>query len=347
MLPSLWIGLAILLAAITGLVYWWFTPGRTPRLRGPNSVATLEKVRVGGADQALLVRGVDRSRPVVLFLHGGPGMPAMFLAHAFQRELESDFVVAHWDRRGAGKSFRPALGDSLSFDQLLSDTFEVSELLRRRFHQERILLVAHSWGTLLGMVAISRRPELYRAYIGVGQLGRTTEIKRIQDEFIRRRANESGEVAAIEELRLRGDRVREKLLFRFGGELHASKSFLPLFLAGLLAPEYSLRDVLNIPKGVSLYSRRFELPSDGRDLPEMVARVRVPVFFFTGRHDFTDPSSLTEEYLNRLDAPEKRLIWFENSAHFPFFEEPAAFAQHLREVLQTLSGAGMSPRRSP
>ena len=75
--------------------------GRTPGIDAPRSVASLEKMRFNGVDQWVLIRGVDRTKPLLLFLHGGPGMPAMFLAHGFQRELERDFVVVQWDRRGA------------------------------------------------------------------------------------------------------------------------------------------------------------------------------------------------------------------------------------------------------
>jgi hypothetical protein len=103
-----------LLVASAGVALAWelvLSRGRTPAIvdaQGaivPGSAAVLEPVRLGGVDQWILVRGRDRTKPVLLFLHGGPGMPAMFLAHAWQRALEEDFVVVHWDRRGAGKSF--------------------------------------------------------------------------------------------------------------------------------------------------------------------------------------------------------------------------------------------------
>jgi pimeloyl-ACP methyl ester carboxylesterase len=108
---------------------------------------------------------------------------------------------------------------------------------------------------------------------------------------------------------------------------------MPLLLAGLAAPEYSLRDARNIPKGVSLYSRNFVYNSISGELMDVITQVEIPVYFFTGRFDYTDPFPLTEQYFSKIDAPQKHMVWFEESAHFPFYEEPIAFVQQMRGVL--------------
>ena len=108
-------------------------------------------------------------------------------------------------------------------------------------------------------------------------------------------------------------------------------------MTGLAAPEYSLRDARNIPKGVSLYSRNFVYNSISGELMDVVTQVKIPVYFFTGRYDYTDPFALTEQYLSKINAPEKHIVWFEESAHFPFYEEPAAFARQMRVVLTATS----------
>jgi len=332
-----WTIVGLALAGLGIVFYLWFTPGRTPAIRQPNSIASLERVRIGGVDQYILIRGNDSALPVLLFLHGGPGMHAMYLAHAFQRELEKDFVVVQWDRRGAGKSYREDISSTLNSEQLVADTVELTNLLRTRFHQDRIYLVGHSWGTYLGMLVIARHPELYHAYVGIGQLARSSPIAGIQDEYIRQRARQMGDQDAIRELEEKGASVRETLLFKFGGEIHHAKSLMPLLLTGLAAPEYSLRDARNIPKGVSLYSRYFVYNSISGELMDVITQVNIPVYFFTGRYDYTDPFVLTEEYFSKLNAPEKHIEWFEESAHFPFYEEPAAFARQMRGVLTATS----------
>lgn len=321
------------LVALGMLLYLWFTPGRTPPIHEPNSIASLEQVRIGGVDQYVLIRGNDTSLPVLLFLHGGPGMPAMYLAHAFQPELEKEFLVVQWDRRGAGKSYREDISRTLTTEQLVTDTVELTNRLRVRFHQDKIYLVGHSWGTYLGMLVIARHPEFFQAYAGIGQLSRMSPIPAIQDEYIRQSAARMGDQEAIKELEEKGANVRETLLFKFGGELHNAKLYRPLLLTGLTAPEYSLRDARNIPKGVSLYSRNFVEDSISGELMDVITQVEVPVYFFTGRYDYTDPFTLTEQYFAKIHAPAKHMVWFEQSAHFPFYEEPETFARQMHEVL--------------
>ena len=261
----------------------------------------------------------------------------MYLAHAFQRELEKEFVVVQWDRRATGKSYRDDISSTLTSEQLVTDTVEMTNMLRARFHQDKIYLIGHSWGTYLGMLVIARHPELYHAYVGIGQLARSAPIAGIQDEYIRKCAERSRDPDAIKELEEKGGNVREELVFKFGGELHHAKSFLPLLLTGLASPEYSLRDARNIPKGVSLYSKFFVYNSISGELIDVVQQVKVPVYFFTGRYDYTDPFTLTEEYFSKINAPDKHLVWFEQSAHFPFYEEPAAFARQMRAVVSACS----------
>jgi len=337
MKKAVWSIVGLAVAGLAVVSYLWFTPGRTPAIHEPNSIASLERIRLGGVDQYILIRGNDSSLPVVLFLHGGPGMPAMYLAHSFQRELEKEFVVVQWDRRAVGKSYREDISSTLTTEQLVADTVELTNVLRARFHQDKIYLVGHSWGTYLGVLVIARHPELYHAYVGIGQLARSSSIAGIQDEYIRQAARRMGDQDAIKELEEKGTSVRETLLFKFGGEIHKARSFMPLLLTGLAAPEYSLRDARNIPKGVSLYSSNFVCNSISGELMDVITQVKIPVYFFTGRYDYTDPFILTEQYFSKITAPEKHIVWFEESAHFPFYEEPAAFARQMRNVLSATS----------
>jgi pimeloyl-ACP methyl ester carboxylesterase len=322
----------VLLLAVATAIFF-LGRGRTPAISGDRSIANLEKVRIGGVDQWLLIRGHDRSRPVLLFLHGGPGMPAMFLAHAWQRELERSFVVVHWDRRGAGKSYGAgADAASMNVRQILDDTFEVTRLLRQRFGQERIYLVAHSWGTYLGLLAIREHPEYYLAYVGIGQMaGPLARVRDIQREFVLRCATQANDATTTASIR-RGDPIDEDMLFRCHGELWKSSSFLPILLTGLRAPEYTFSDALHVKPATNRVNHEMQYNVDPRPLIGEVESVNVPVFFFLGRHDYNTPSRLGTEYLSRLRAPLKSASWFEQSGHFPFFEEPAAFTQEMIRV---------------
>jgi pimeloyl-ACP methyl ester carboxylesterase len=304
--------------------------GGTAGLGGPRAVASVEQIRLGASAQWILIRGHDRTRPVVLFLHGGPGMPAMFLAHAFQRDLERDFVVVHWDRRGAGKSFAAAEPlTSLTVRNTLDDTFALTNILRERFKQDRIILVGHSWGSYLGLLTVREHPEWYAAYIGVGQMaGTREEVLRDRRDFLTRQASLTGDTALLDRLTAGGDPTEDDL-FRHGGELHGATSFWPILRTGLLAREYTFRDVLNVKRGADLVAREMKYDVLPKPLEGDINPVDVPVMLFLGRHDHNTPSSIAARYLGQLRAPMKGLVWFEQSAHFPFFEEPTRFAVEM------------------
>lgn len=314
------------------------TQASTPHFHTVESIAQLERVRLGGSEQWVLIRGQRGDNPIVLFLHGGPGMPVMYLAHRFQRPLERDFTIVHWDRRGAGKSYDPKLPvESLSVSQLIADTFELTCLLRQRFRQDKIYLVGHSWGTYLGMWVIQRHPELFHAYIGIGQLTTrghdSPEIAQIQDRFIRQQAEQRGDRKTLSELASeRREALRETHLFRFGGEIRSATSMWPLLWIGLRAPEYTLAEAARLGQAASFVSRNMRYDMSNERLMDAVRQVQVPIYFFTGRYDYTDPFELTEQYFELIRAPNKELIWFENSAHFPFLEEPDRFAEEMRKI---------------
>ncbi|UCG52086.1 MAG: alpha/beta hydrolase [Candidatus Latescibacterota bacterium] len=329
---------AILGAVLIVVIY--ADRARTPVFEGDDgevlkgSVASLETVNLGGLDQHVLIRGRDMTQPVLVFLHGGPGMPMMYLAHAFQAELENHFVVVHWDQRGAGKSYSDGIPvETMNVEQILSDALEFIELLKRQFGQNKIYLAGHSWGSYLGMLLVHRHPELFHAYIGIGQVTDPERSREIQDRFIRERARETGNTKAIEDLDSKGAAAHEMWLFKFGAELHDATSWVPFLLVGLRSSEYTFMDCLKIAPGSSFSSRHMTYNAINGPLIDEVTQVDVPVYFFTGRHDYTTPFELIEQYLEKIDAPTKKMVWFEDSAHFPFFEEPGEFAHEMKTVL--------------
>ena len=324
--------LLLLVSAIT--IEFTFHRGGTPQIaNAPGSVTSLEQIRLGGVEQWILIRGWDTTKPVLLFLHGGPGMPAMYLAHDFQRALEKDFVIVHWDRRGAGKSYASGVEGTLTVRQTLDDTYELTRLLQKRFGQKRIYLVGHSWGTYLGMLAVKEHPEYYAAYIGMGQMSMSPRREfELQKEFLLGKGRESGDSALILNLQSDSAKIRENDLFRYSAELYKATSFWPLLFVGLRAPEYTFSDAINVKKGVELVNRKMVYDVIPGPLAEHVRRIDIPIFFFLGRHDYNEPSALAAEYLDSLRCPYKRLVWFENSAHFPFYEEPEKFRLEMIKV---------------
>jgi pimeloyl-ACP methyl ester carboxylesterase len=307
----------LLLGLFAVYIVFFAMRDRTPTLPGEHSIAVLEEIDLGGVPQSVLIRGHDTRNPMLLFLHGGPGMPAMFLAHDFQRELERDFTMVHWDRRGAGKSF--AYDGEQRVSQIVADTLELAALLIRRFGKTRVYLAGHSWGSYLGMLAVRENPSLFHAFIGIGQIaGSRDEVRAERQGF-----------AGISE----GD-LTEDELFRLGGELYEETSFWPILRTGLCAPEYDFLDALNVGRGASRVGQRMQYDMGPAPQEGEVGSLEVPVFFFLGRFDYNTPSRLAAAYLERLRSPLKETVWFEESAHFPFWEQPDAFHRALLRVRQ-------------
>jgi pimeloyl-ACP methyl ester carboxylesterase len=209
----------------------------------------------------------------------------------------------------------------------------VTQLLRRRFAQDRIYLVCHSWGTYLGLLAIHEHPEYYSAYVGMGQIaGQLAQVHAIQREFVLGRATEGHDTDVMSRLASEAAIVDEDLLFRYHAELYRAVSFWPILAEGLRAPEYTFRDALNVKRGANKVNRAIKYNVEPRLLNGEIGQFDIPIFFFLGRHDYNAPSSIAAEYFERLRAPQKRLVWFEQSAHFPFYEEKEKFTAEMVRV---------------
>lgn len=313
---------------------------KTPKIRDsegnikPKSVTTLEKVALGGINQSILIRGHDISAPILLFLHGGPGFPEMGVAYKFQRKLEEHFIVVNWDQRGAGKSFSKKIPEeSMTIEQFVSDALELIQLLRERFEKEKIYLVGHSWGSALGLLLIHRYPELFFAYIGIGQVIDPLESEHVSLEFVQSVAKDRRNKKAIKELaeiqlpygkNINALLTQRKWLQKFGGTTY-EKGGMFLFKIALGSPESSFKDVFNLFKCLNFSLENMNTEIEELKFFKTIPEVSIPVYFCIGRHDYQVSFELAERYFNQLQAPQKKLIWFENSAHLPHLEEPEKF----------------------
>lgn len=332
---GLLIGIAALVAAAIVLAV---IPARTPRIEGQDAVASLETIELGGVEQWVLIRGRDRTNPVLLYLHGGPGSAMMPFSRRFSGRLEQHFVVVHWDQRGAGKSCSSEVpNESLTLPQYLDDTHELVQRLRHRFHAEKIYLLGHSWGSVLGTLTVQRYPELFHAYIGLGQVVSNTRGEQVSYDFVVDSAKAEGNEHALAELRkikppyrdLRELMTQRRWLSYYRGDVFSGGGkwrFAPLVV---LSPEYSLREKLSYMRCLSNALEHSPKENEDLDFAESAPHLEAPVYFFAGRHDYNAPSQLVEEYLAVLEAPRKEIVWFEHSAHEIPLEEPERFQDEL------------------
>jgi pimeloyl-ACP methyl ester carboxylesterase len=348
--------MTIAILAAAALVALALVPGSTPRISRrlhPNGLAALEPVDVNGNRQWVLIRTEDVHSPVALFVHGGPGTSELGLNRQNTRAIERYFTVVNWDQRGAGKSFAAGRDRGrMTRAQLVDDVVALSTHLAARFQQRKILLIGHSWGSVIGMLAVAKRPDLFHAYIGIGQMSRMAESERLSYEWTVEHAQAAGDQASARKLAEIGPppytgawrskfMTERRILGKFGGEYWGSRiGAFGVVLRTLLSREYTMRDRVNFFRGIfaSLDALFPELYAS--DLFAEVPEVKVPVWLCLGRHDYEVPNPLSARYFEALRAPRKALVWFENSAHLPNTEESEKFNAFLTDtVLPALSGS--------
>ncbi len=307
----------------------------------PGSIAELEKVKLGGMEQWILMRGEDKDNPALIWLHGGPGSTQMPLAHHLDNELEEEFVVVHWDQRGAGKSNpRGFEENTMSFEQFKADGLELIEYVLERLDKEKVYLLGHSWGTCLGIELAASHPEHLHAYIGVSQVVNDRRAVQIAYEWLIETASEKEDRDRIEFLEDLGEppydhseyRQLARLVREYGGNFDLE--LWRIALIALRAPEYRVIDYFRLLGGMNRGGAPLH-DDEGMlhfNYLETVPVLEVPAFFLVGAKDYNTPSELVEEYYEKIEAPRKDLIIFEDSAHTPFLKETGLFNQTLIEI---------------
>ena len=327
------------------------------RIVTPDGIQETFKVRIGGLDQWVSVRGMDRKNPILLFVHGGPASPALPVSWAFQWPWEEYFTVVQWDQRGAGKTYRAndpeKVAETIRIEQFVQDIGEMIEFLVERYDKRKLILVGHSWGTIIGLPAALHSAERIHAYVGIGQVISVAENERLGYDYALRTARRENNREAIEELEALapypGTLTRERIIRsrkwaqHYGGLSAYRAESRYYFDAPRLSPAYDEADRAAIDQGnVLTLGRILEewMTVDYRDITE----APFPVVMFLGRHDYTTPTEPTAAWLERLDAPAKHAVWFEHSAHLVPLEEPGkTLLSLLRYVRPLAMAAGDDP----
>lgn len=340
--------LAMVIITLTALVLGSQWAAHTPAITRadgrplPGSIASLEKVRLGGVDQWLILRGQDVNKPVLLFLSGGPGGSEAGRVLRFNRELEKHFVVVIWEQRGCGKSY-PSLDpkSALTVEQYTTDIIELTEMLRSRFDEQKIYLVGHSWGTIIGLRAAQARPDLFHAYIGAAQMVNVGATDQIIYDMVLDHSRSAGDTKFAQTLETQGpppyfgkSPIRPYATL-FGREYaiyevpnikdEAYRREGDLLMLMLKQPEYGWLDRLYFLLGLMNTFNIVYPQLQDMDFRRDTAHLDLPVYLILGRHDMNNPSQIPEEYFSLLEAPHKQLIFFEDSGHGMIWEEAGLF----------------------
>ena len=340
----------ILFCSITALIFLCFTvllimsPGNIKQFKDQNgkvvknSMAEKRFIDINGYKMGMVIKSKDISNPVLLFVHGGPGMPEYFLTEDYPTRLEDYFTVVWWDQRGAGLSYSSNIDEStITVDQYIDDTIAVTNYLRQYFGQDKIYIMAHSWGTYFGIQAVQKAPQLYNAYIGVGQITYQKESERMAYEYMLNYFSKTGDEKTFKKLKNNDylsdgyDKVRDSVMHRSGiGTTHDMTSVVSgIFFPSLTNSEYTLGEKINLWRGKMLLNKNKQLKMK-KDLRETVTKLYVPTYFFSGAYDYTVNFKMSEEYLKRIEAPIKGFYLFKSSAHSPIFEEANKVEQIIK-----------------
>lgn len=291
------------------------------------------------------IRGTKEDNPVLLFLHGGPGVCDRHFVLEDQAPLADICTLVCFDQRGAGKSYSRAQAEQhMDMELVLSDAIAAIDWLQERFHQEKIYLAGHSYGSYLGVLLCTRVPEKIAAYIGTGQLANGAENERISYEFVLNEAMKRDDKKALEALARIGApvdgfyrslddlTVQRNLMTKFGGAAHGKKEGMisSMVLPILRSPEYTLLDIAGYAKGAYYNLRELWREVITCKFDQTVKRLDVPVFITQGRHDRNTPPEIAKPWFDALETPKKEWIWFEESAHSPIREEKEKWNETVR-----------------
>ena len=317
------------------------------------SVSEMVKLKIRAYEQWLLIRGYNNEAPVLLFLHGGPGFSELPLFKEYNGELEKYFVVVQWEQPGAGKSYsseyKPGFIDA---DTLVETGLMVVSYLKERFRKEKIYLAGHCMGSILGIKMIQKQPSDFIAYVGISQHAYVKENLTFSYNLVKEKMKLLGNKQAVGELESisylfaanskancfsaqaeKQFAVYIKWLTQSGGLFYGHtdrpKKYFELYFH---ASEYTLYEKMNLEQGTRLQRPIAESWYD-LDFNAECVRVEVPVVFIMGKNDYHVISSVTRSWFEILSAPEKRFIIFDNSAHFPHFDEPSRFNAIMKELI--------------
>jgi len=311
-------------------------------ISAPNGIDEAKYLRIGGIDQWVTIRGENRDNPVILLLHGGPGDATNPWGYAGFRTWLKTYTVVQWDQRGAGRTLGKNGRESaqtVSIHRLVQDCVELASALRTSLRKDKIILLGHSWGSVLGALAAKAKPEVFQTFVGTGQVGDPARSYHVAFDALVAKARAVGETRAVRELEEvgpppykdgRGYQVQRRWSNLFEGADMFISSMLGL---ALRAPGYTTRDVNDWGDGQMLSAERLVPQSSALPATALTGRFALPVFVIQGAEDFTTPTSLAKAFVDSVDAPRKGFRTIDGG-HFAVFMNTSRFLQELAAVLR-------------
>ena len=297
-------------------------------------------VTIGGIQQWITVRGANRKNPVLLLIHGGPADPQSALVELYV-PYERDFVLVQWDQRGAGKTFAPnrETVKELTLERMAQDGVEVVEYLRKHLGQKQIIVLGHSWGSMLATEMVLRKPELFSAYVGTGQVSSWSASTAAQWSHLRAAATAANDKETLDRMAVIGEPDPFNATQYFSWRNIMNRKYLAAADAAWLQSLRTMAssrftDAERKDLGDSSNFSAIQLMKVlmTTDLNATAKRIPIPYYVIQGRDDLYTPTAPAIEYFNNVQAPRKELVIIEGAGHFAMCTHQSEFLQALEKV---------------
>jgi pimeloyl-ACP methyl ester carboxylesterase len=318
-------------------------------------IAESQLLTINNTKQFVMIRGDNQNNPVLLFVHGGPGVSELGGLRKYNKDLEKHFTVVYWDQRNAGKSYSPTFPASeIKLDKYIEDVNVLANYLKDRLKVQKMLLVGHSWGSRLGMYAVQKYPQHFSAFVSTGQEVAAYEGELQSYRYTLAKAKELKQAQMVQQLEAIGEprggdyrtmykdpegfSTQKLILLELNKAIYDGFTIEDLF-ANIESDEYTATEKANFMTAVN-FTNEHILSDEAYhhfDFRKQFPEVKIPVFFIGGQHDYITPMPLARQYFDLLKAPQKQFILFEKSGHDPAWEEPQRFHNELIRIAKLVN----------
>ena len=356
MLISLLVLMIIMNFALILLLIWTImSPGTIRKYKGDNSLSEKLIITINGEKNGFFINSVDINNPVLLLVSSGPGTDDYFLTDKYKdMKIEEHFTIVYWDYRGMGIAYNKNIDvNSITMDNLVNDTHEVTKYLKTRFNKEKIYIMGFSGGTKIALNTVSKYPSDYYAYIGMAQVVTNSyENDTLMYNFMKNVFKSKKKQAKLKELEkvvehLDNDYVKCNNWGKFvmlvhdagGGTILNKSEKNSITLPIIFAKCYTIKEKINYIKGLKLY-KKIDLEKGEYDYRKSFFKLDVPTYFISGEYDYNCPFELVEDYCKKLDVPKKGFYKITNSAHSPLWENYSETIDALLKIKEETINEG-------
>lgn len=297
-----------------------------------------EYVEINGINEYVLHFPCNQ-KPVLLFVHGGPGTSESVFGYKFKDMFQERCSLVFYDQRGTGRTYRKNPKAAPTLELLLEDLHSTVEYIKKYYHTQKIILMGHSWGTVLGTIYAKKHPENLSLYIGVGQVDALTETEKLAFQKLKdaiKEKNDASDLKQIQKIqnypptRWDKDSLKQynkisKLKDKYGLSMTVTIDIVKLARKSPI--KFTIFDFISMQKGVKASEHLMIDALNVFSIKQYGLEYKVPVCYLFGRNDYVTPVETFMKTYQQIQAPKKDIILIEDASHYVMFEQEKAFAE--------------------